>query len=63
MLNRRIQIREQELFSEANRINPDYFGVTSTGVLVSAMTGFHPLPLIIIAGVVPFVRIVDNLVG
>lgn len=33
VLYRRIEIRQQELFSAANRVNPDYFGVSATGTL------------------------------
>lgn len=33
VLYRRIQIREQDLFSQASRVNPDYFGVNTVGVL------------------------------
>ena len=40
-----------------------YIWLIATGVLVSAMIGFLPMPLFVIAGVVPIVRIVDNLVG
>ena len=33
VLFRRIEIRQQELFSAAARANPDYFGVSATGTL------------------------------
>ena len=33
VLYRRIEIRQQELFSAAARVNPDYFGVSATGIL------------------------------
>lgn len=33
VLYRRIQIRQQELFSGANRVNPDYFGINVQGIL------------------------------
>ena len=33
VLYRRIEIRQQELFSAAARVNPDYFGVSATGTL------------------------------
>ncbi len=33
VLYRRIEIRQQELFSAANRVNPDYFGKSATGTL------------------------------
>ncbi len=32
-LFRRIEIRQQELFSAASRVNPDYFGVSAIGAL------------------------------
>lgn len=34
-LYRRIEIRQQQLFSEASRVNPDYFGVSAFGTLDS----------------------------
>ena len=33
VLFRRIEIRQQELFSAATRVNPDYFGKSATGTL------------------------------
>jgi hypothetical protein len=33
VLYRRIEIHQQELFSQATRVNPDYFGVSATGTL------------------------------
>ena len=33
VLFRRIEIRQQEIFSAATRVNPDYFGVSATGTL------------------------------
>ncbi len=33
VLYRRIQVRQQEIFSTANRINPDYFGQNTVGAL------------------------------
>ncbi len=33
VLYRRIEIHQQELFTKATRINPDYFGVSATGTL------------------------------
>ena len=33
VLYRRIEIHQQELFSQASRVNPDYFGVSATGTL------------------------------
>ncbi len=33
VLFRRIEIRQQEIFSQATRVNPDYFGVSATGTL------------------------------
>lgn len=35
VLFRRIEIRQQELFSAAGRVNPDYFGVSASGPLDS----------------------------
>ena len=33
VLYRRIEVRQQEIFSQAARVNPDYFGVSATGTL------------------------------
>ena len=33
VLYRRIEVRQQEIFSQAARMNPDYFGVSATGTL------------------------------
>ena len=33
VLYRRIEIHQQELFSQASRMNPDYFGVSASGTL------------------------------
>lgn len=33
VMYRRIEIRQQELFSAATRVNPDYFGVSASGAL------------------------------
>jgi hypothetical protein len=33
VLFRRIEIRQQEIFSAASRVNPDYFGVSASGVV------------------------------
>lgn len=33
VLYRRIEIHQQDLFSQAGRVNPDYFGVSATGTL------------------------------
>ncbi len=33
VLYRRIQVKEQTIFSQANRVNPDYFGANTVGAL------------------------------